>query len=173
MTIIQNADQADIEEIISLYHQATEYQKSVAKKHWKGFEREMIINDIEGKNQWKIIVDDVITCIFCTSFSDPLIWAEKNSDPAVYLHRIATRPDFRGKGFMKQIVNWTTDFAFQNNKKFIRMDTGSGNDKLNNYYIRCGFDFLGTTTLSQTKGLPEHYKDGTSSLFQLNLSTLV
>ncbi|GLU51390.1 GNAT family N-acetyltransferase [Dyadobacter frigoris] len=173
MTTIRNANLANLEEIILLYHQATEYQKSVAKKYWKGFDKEMIVNDITGKNQWIITIDDQIACIFCTTFSDPLIWSEKNNDPAVYLHRIATKPDFRGQGFMKQIVCWVTGFALKNDKKFIRMDTGSGNDKLNNYYISCGFDFLGTTALSHTKGLPEHYKDGTSSLFQLDLSILV
>ena len=171
--MIRNADLDDLDKIISLYQLATEYQKSVAKKYWKGFDKEMIINDITENNQWKIVIDNDIACIFCTAFSDPLIWREKNSDPAVYLHRIATNPDFRGKGFMKQIVSWTTDFALKNNKRFIRMDTGSGNDKLNDYYISCGFDFLGTTALIQTDGLPEHYKDGTSSLFQLDLSILV
>ncbi len=173
MTTIKNANLADLQEIILLYKAATEYQKSVAKKFWKGFDREMIIDDIIEKRQWKIMINDKIACIFCTTFNDPLIWLEKNDDPAVYLHRIATNPDFRGQGFMKQIVSWTTDFALKNNKKFIRMDTGSGNDKLNNYYISYGFDFLGTTVLNQTKGLPEHYKDGTSSLFQLDLSILV
>lgn len=171
--MIKNANLTDLKEIIALYQDATEYQKSVAKKHWKGFEREMIIEDIMDKKQWKITVDGNLACIFCTTFSDPLIWLEKNDDPAVYLHRIATKPDFRGQGFMKQIISWTIDFALKNNKKFIRMDTGSGNDKLNNYYISCGFEFLGTTALTQTKGLPEHYKDGTSSLFQLDLSILV
>ncbi|MCF0054913.1 N-acetyltransferase [Dyadobacter sp. CY356] len=133
----------------------------------------MIITDILENHQWKIMVDNQIACIFCTTFSDPSIWLEKNNDPAVYLHRIATRPAFRGMGFVKQIVAWTTAFALKNNKRFIRMDTGSGNDKLNNYYISCGFEYLGITTLSDTEGLPEHYKDGTSSLFQLDLSILV
>lgn len=171
--MIRNANLDDLEEIILLYHQATEYQKSVAKKYWKGFDKEMIINDITENNQWKIMIGNDIACIFCTAFSDPLIWLERNSDPAVYLHRIATNPDFRGTGFVKQIISWATGYALKNNKSYIRMDTGSGNDKLNNYYISCGFDFLGTTALAHTEGLPEHYKDGTSSLFQLDLSILV
>lgn len=173
MTTILNAALTDLSDIITLYHQATEYQKSVAKKYWKGFDQEMIIHDIKGGNQWKIMAGNDIACIFCTTFSDPYIWLEKNNDPAVYLHRIATHPAFRGMGFMKQITDWTTGFALKNNKQYIRMDTGSGNEKLNNYYISCGFEYLGITTLTNTESLPAHYKDGTSSLFQLDLSILV
>nr|WP_233167130.1 GNAT family N-acetyltransferase [Pedobacter sp. ASV2] len=115
------------------------------------------------------MIDGQVASIFCISFSDPHIWLERNKDPAIYLHRIVTNPSFRGRGFVKIIVEWVTQYARKNDKRFIRMDTGSGNEKLNSYYISCGFKYLGITHLDNTDTLPDHYKVGSSSLFEIDI----
>ncbi|MFE3849165.1 GNAT family N-acetyltransferase [Flavobacterium sp. LB3P45] len=164
---VENSVIGDIDVIFKLYDEGTAYQKSVAKKHWKGFERSLIEAEIGESRQWKIIVDGEIACVFAITYSDPFIWEEKDKEPSIYIHRIATNPFFRGNGFTKRIVAWAKEFALENEKRFIRMDTGSGNDKLNNYYISCGFTYLGITEYQVTDSLPEHYKGGSSSLFEI------
>lgn len=166
---IINSTMADIDAIFSLYDAGTTYQKSVAKKHWKGFEKSMIETEIGEKRNWKIVIDEEIACIFSITFEDAAIWQKKNEDPAIYIHRIATNPLYRGSSFVKHIVSWAKNYAATLEKSFIRMDTGSGNEKLNNYYISCGFTYLGITELTGTADLPEHYKDGSSSLFEIKL----
>ncbi|HVI48464.1 MAG TPA: GNAT family N-acetyltransferase, partial [Chitinophaga sp.] len=135
----------------------------------RGFERSLVEQEIAEQRQWKIIIDGKIACVFVTTFNDPVIWREKDSDPAVYLHRIATNRAFRGQHFVKQIVTWTKAFAAQHNKLYIRMDTGAGNDKLNNYYVSCGFNYLGISVRENSEGLPAHYQQGASSLFEINM----
>lgn len=159
----------DIDTIFSLYDAGTRYQKSVAKKHWQGFERTLIEKEMQENRQWKIVEEDAIACVFAIAFSDPLIWKEKDKDPAVYLHRIATNPLFYGNGYVKHIIAWAKEYALRNGKSFIRMDTGSGNEKLNNYYVSCGFTYLGITEIGEADDLPSHYKGGSSSLFELKL----
>ncbi len=56
---------------------ATEYQKSKASVAWPEFGRDLVIEEIEEKRQWKIIVDDTVACVFATAFNDPFIWQEK------------------------------------------------------------------------------------------------
>ncbi|WP_183557458.1 GNAT family N-acetyltransferase [Mucilaginibacter sp. SP1R1] len=169
MKILQSTHE-DTEAIMRLYDAGTDHQKKVAKKHWQGFEKSLVEKEIGEQNQWKIVIDGEIACVFATAFCDPFIWQEKDEDPAVYLHRIATNPQFRGMHFVKHIVAWTKEYALQNGKAYIRMDTGSGNDKLNNYYVSCGFTYLGVTEYPVTDQLPEHYNDGCSSLFEINLN---
>lgn len=159
----------DIETIFKLYNDGTEYQKTVAKKHWKGFERSVIQTEIAEKKHWKILVDEQVACIFAITFSDPYIWQEKNKDPAIYIHRIVTNPAFRGKCFVKIIIEWAKAYAGQHSKLFIRMDTGSGNEKLNNYYVKCGFNYLGIIEIKNAEDLPKHYIGGSSSLFEIRL----
>lgn len=166
---IVNSTPEDIETIFKLYDEGTAYQKTVAKKHWKGFRRSLIETEIREKRQWKIMVENEVACVFAITFNDPFIWEEKDKDPAIYIHRIATNPLFRGHSFVKHIIEWAKEYAKDKDRYYIRMDTGSGNDKLNNYYIHCGFTYLGIIHLDDTGNLPEHYKGGSSSLFEIKI----
>ncbi|NSL87671.1 GNAT family N-acetyltransferase [Chitinophaga solisilvae] len=166
---IMNSTHEDMDAIFQLYEAGTAYMKQVARKHWQGFDRNMVAREITEGRQWKILVDGVVACVFVTTFHDPLIWQEKDKDPAIYLHRIATHPAFRGQGMVRHIAAWAATHARKHNKQYIRMDTGSGNDKLNQYYISCGFTYLGIVATPDTPELPAHYRNGSSSLFEIKL----
>ena len=166
---IQNSIIEDLDFILDLYKSATAYQKERFISHWPEFEREMVVNEIVEKRQWKMIIDSEVVCIWATTFSDPLIWEDKNIDPSVYIHRITTNPNFRGKGFVKIIVEWSKNYATENGKNFVRMDTVGENHKLIEHYTACGFDFLGLSKLINTDGLPQHYHNAVVSLFELKV----
>lgn len=166
---IINSVPADIDVIFHLYDAGTAYQKKMNGRHWLGFDRALIETDIEEKRLWKIVENDQLVCVFTITFQDPFIWQEKDKDPSIYIHRISVHPDFRGKGYVKNIVDWAKDYAASLHLKFIRMDTGSGNDKLNNYYVSCGFNYLGVVSSLPSEELPAHYKVGGSSLFEIAL----
>jgi RimJ/RimL family protein N-acetyltransferase len=171
MTIL-NSELTDIDFIFNLYEEGTKYQKKVALKHWQGFDRSLIEQEIEEKRQWKIMVQNEIACVFAITFDDIHIWSEKNIDPSIYIHRISTNPKFRGQHFVKRIVAWAKEYALAHDKLYIRMDTGSGNEKLNNYYISCGFNYLGVVHLGDAQELPAHYRNGSSSLFEIRVELL-
>jgi TatD DNase family protein len=54
---IQNSSIEDIDFILDLYKSATAYQKERFISHWPEFEREMVVNEIVEKRQWKMIID--------------------------------------------------------------------------------------------------------------------
>ncbi|WP_109434944.1 GNAT family N-acetyltransferase [Aquimarina sp. AU119] len=166
---IQNSTLDDISVILKLYGYATSYQIRMGAIPWPKFEKEMIQKEIDTEQQWKIIIDNQIACVWMTTFDDPYIWEERNEDPSVYIHRIATNPDFRGHHFVKSIISWACNYAKENNKSFIRMDTAGHNDKLISYYTNCGFTFLGANTLKNTKELAEHYKNAPINLFEMKV----
>ena len=160
----------DIDTLFILYDAATVYQRKVGIKNWQGFERRLVESEIAEGRQYKIVEDGKIACVFVITYQDPLIWGAADADPAIYIHRIATHPDFRGRSYVKHIVGWARKHAADHGKTFIRMDTGSGNEKLNSYYVGCGFAYKGVTGIQETDGLPEHYKNGTFSLFEIDLT---
>jgi ribosomal protein S18 acetylase RimI-like enzyme len=166
---IQNSTIDDLEFIFDLYGSATAYQKERFISHWPEFDRDMVTNEIAEKRQWKLIIEGEIVCIWATTFSDPLIWVDKDADPSVYIHRISTNPNCRGKAYVKQIVVWAKLYAIQNNKKFIRLDTVGENQKLIQHYTSFGFNFLGLSQLTNTADLPKHYHNATVSLFELSV----
>lgn len=168
--IIENSHPRDIGEIFRLYRLATDFQKTKNIVLWPEFERSMIENEIAENRQWKITIYDEVACIWAIAFSDPQIWREKNADPAVYIHRIATNPKFRGQNLVAEIVEWAKKYAKENQKRFIRMDTVGENTPLINYYKKCGFAFLGLTKLGNTDELPGHYHNAEVSLFEIDVS---
>jgi GNAT superfamily N-acetyltransferase len=166
---IQNSANKDIQEIFRLYNIATDFQKSKFIVHWPEFELNLVQTEIDENRQWKIIIDDKIACVWATTFNDPQIWEERNHDPAVYIHRIAVNPEFRGQNLVQQIAEWAKQYALSNEKRFVRMDTVGENTGLINYYTKCGFEFLGLLKLQNTEGLPAHYDNATVSLFQIEV----
>ena len=67
-----------------------------------------------------------------------------------------------------KIIEWAREYCAINEKQFIRMDTWGDNQKLINYYVKCGFKFIGIVPLENTEGLPSHYK-GSLALFEIKL----
>ena len=168
---IQNSNINDIDEIFRLYKIATDFQKTKFTSHWPVFKRALIENEISKHTQWKIIADGKIACVWATTFSDPQIWEERNEDPSVYIHRIATNPNFRGNNLVGKIVEWAKLYAAENQKDFIRMDTVGDNSGLIGHYTKCGFNFLGLLKLKNSRGLPAHYENATVSLFEISINS--
>ena len=163
---IQNSNAADLSKIFELYRIATEYMKSKNQVAWPEFSRNMIVKEIEEQRQWKLIINDTVACVWATSLSDESIWGAKNNDPSVYIHRIATSPDFRGQKLVKQIVSWANEYCIKNNLNFVRMDTVGVNKGLIGHYQKFGFEHTETKELEFVGDLPDHYKEGPVCLFQ-------
>lgn len=167
---IINSQAADIDDIFRLYDEGAKYQvQQGVKIYWKGFDRSMVAQEISEQRQWKLVADGKIVCVFVTTFNDALIWGSKDREPSLYLHRIATHPEYRGRGFVKEIIAWAMQYGRENHKHYLRLDTGAGNEKLNNYYVSCGFTYLGVAAIPDPAGLPAHYQDGKFAIFQLPL----
>ena len=167
---IENCTKTDLPEIFRLYSKASEYQKSKQTVVvWPTFETQLVETEIAEQRQWKLICDEQIACVWATAFSDAQIWEERNNDAAIYIHRIATDPGFRGKNFVSVIVEWARQYAKNNGKNFVRLDTLGNNIKLIEYYTIAGFSFLGIFDLKNTKGLPAHYHNMPVCLFEIKV----
>lgn len=169
---IEHCTLADLDEIMHSYAAATLYQKERYEVTWPVFDPAMIKATIEEKHQWKMLQDGQTVCFWTTTFDDPFIWGEKNNDPAVYIHRISTSNHFRGNNLVQQIVEWAKNFALENNKVYIRMDTVGENKKLIAHYTKSGFTFLGMLPLNNTNSLPAHYHNASVALFELKVQLI-
>lgn len=167
---IANSSVKDIPKIFELYKLATDYQKiKFPQNQWPVFDEKMIKREINENRQFKLLNQNEIACIWAITYSDPQIWEGSENDTAIYIHRIATNPAFRGNNFVKAIVDWAKHFAPEHNKQFIRMDTCGENVKLINHYTKSGFKYLGIKRLKNTSELPSHYHDAEVCFFEINL----
>lgn len=167
---ITNSTLDDIPEIFRLYQLATDYQKiTFAGNIWPEFDQDFIATEVIENRQFKIMIDHKIACIWAITYNDAAIWEEKENNDAIYIHRIATNPDFRGNNFVQIIADWSKDFVKKENKKFVRMDTCGQNDRLINHYKNCGFDFLGMKKLKDSSGLQKHYHNADVCFFEIEV----
>ena len=167
---ILNSVSSDIPEIFRLYDLATAYQREkFPENEWPDFEPDFIAKEVEESRQFKIVIDDKIACIWAITYNDAEIWEEKENNDAIYIHRIATNPEFRGNNFVKIIADWSKEFAKEKNRKFVRMDTCGNNVNLINHYKNCGFDFLGMHRLKSSENLQAHYIDADVCFFEMEI----
>ncbi|MBU0695264.1 MAG: GNAT family N-acetyltransferase [Bacteroidetes bacterium] len=169
--IILNSELNDITAIFKLYQLATDFQKiKFPGNLWPVFGKELIIQEINENRQFKIVIDHKIACIWAITYQDAQIWEDSENESALYIHRIATNPEFRGRNFVQSIVDWSKNFAQKQNINFIRLDTCGRNDQLINHYKKCGFNFLGMKKLKNTSELPSHYHDAEVCYFEIELA---
>jgi ribosomal protein S18 acetylase RimI-like enzyme len=167
---IKNSTLEDIDTIFELYAIAVSYQKiKFPDNHWPEFDRQLVETEILENRQWKLLINGEIACVWATTFSDPEIWEERNIDPSIYIHRIATNPNFRGQNFVGKIVNWSKKYAQLTDKQLIRLDTCGDNQGLIKHYTNSGFTFLGMKRLKSAANLPAHYVNADVCFFEINL----
>lgn len=167
---IENSILEDMPIIFNLYQQATAYMISKNEVAWPEFSQELVKTEIQENRQWKLVINNEIACIWATALNDELIWGAQNNEPALYIHRIATNQNCRGQNLVKQVVNWADAYAKENKLDYLRIDTVGLNKGLISHYGKFGFQFLGTKSLQNTHGLPDHYTKGPVCLFQKDVS---
>lgn len=168
---IKNSELKDQATIFDFYRTATAYMKSKNQVAWPEFSQEMVSNEIRSLNQWKLLIDEKIACIWATALEDELIWGPSNNEPSLYLHRIATHPDFRGQKLVQHLLDWADGFGRENKLMYLRMDTVGLNKGLINHYESLGFAFLGAKELEDVSNLPAHYGEGPVCLFERKVKT--
>ncbi|MEO6348745.1 MAG: GNAT family N-acetyltransferase [Aquaticitalea sp.] len=168
--LIINSKLNDIPEIFRLYKLATEFQKiKFPKNQWPEFDKELITAEVVENRQFKLIIETKIACVWAITYSDAQIWEDSENDTSIYIHRIATNPEFRGNNFVQAIVDWSKNYASNHNKQFIRMDTCGKNERLISHYKNSGFNFLGMKKLKNTSELPSHYHNAEVCFFEIEL----
>lgn len=167
---ITTSSLGDISEIFRLYALATDFQKiKFPQNQWPEFNRNLITTEITENRQFKLLIDNKVACVWAVTYSDPQIWEDRENEFSIYIHRIATNPEFRGNNFVQTIVDWSKKRAIKLNKKFIRMDTCGENKRLIQHYESCGFKYLGLKKLKNTTELPTHYQNAEVCFFEIQL----
>jgi ribosomal protein S18 acetylase RimI-like enzyme len=167
---IINTTKDDFEFTRFLFKEAISYQQRKNYPVWNGFDKEVIIKDIERQQQYKIISGHAILCIFSIVTSDPFIWRNKDKGDAIYLHRIVVNPLYKGNRQFAKIIQWAIDYAKQQKLKYIRMDTWAHNPNIIAYYKSFGFQFLENYKTSDSIEFALHQRNLELALLEYEIS---
>lgn len=156
----------DLPQVMGFFDAAILYQRARRQPEWPRFAPGFIAEEIMQGRHWKISDGQLTQGYFSVQYNDPVIWGERDTDPALYLHRIVANPELKGRGLMPALYDWALRHARKLGKQYVRMDTWGNNVRLRNYYTACGFIYIGQKQL-QPQGQPAaHYGGNCLSLFE-------
>nr|WP_245339023.1 GNAT family N-acetyltransferase [Paenibacillus shirakamiensis] len=87
--------------------------------------------------------------MFTLQKGDLEYWGNKNSDDYFYLHRLTVRESYRKLGLGEAIVHFAISYADREWGLGFRLDCQGNNMKLNRFYQKLGFRFMGTGIKNQ------------------------
>src|ERR1043165_4214498 len=94
----------DLAFVYELFDLSVKYQEARGYPSWKNYDKGALTQDVENKQQYKVIIDTQIGIVFSVRYNDKVIWREMDQGDAIYLHRIVVNPAFKGQKLFGQIL---------------------------------------------------------------------
>lgn len=85
---------------------------------------------------------------------DQELWREEGHESSIYLHRLNINREVAGGNLGEAIVRWAESGIRFPGKDRIRLDCVAGSAKLNEFYLKCGYTYIGTAV----NGMGEYSK---------------
>jgi GNAT superfamily N-acetyltransferase len=77
-------------------------------------------------------------CMALTDY-DPIYWPDIPKGESLYLHKVAVKRSFAGKGFSKELIDFAKNIAHKLNIKTLRLNCNQHRSKLRAIYEKEGF----------------------------------
>ena len=127
-------------------------------EHYPSLEK--LKKDIENQELYVFEEENmIIAIIVLTPNMDEVYrnidWLSK-TDNNLYVHRLATHPEFWGKGYARKIMDFAEEFAKNKNFTSIRLDTFSKNIRNQKFYEARGYTKLGEVYFPHKNEYPFH-----------------
>lgn len=162
LTIVK-ASGEDIGLIQDILTQAVKYKVDHGDMAWgtKAYSEAEAKRLVDSGNAYVAMLGDEVVGTFLLQWEDDIIWDDHGSN-AGYIHQLAIKNGFHGKGLGKQVINWAGQEAIKNGKEFLRLDCNDNNTGLCAYYEGQGFRQVGL------KSIPA-YNNYTAALYERQL----
>lgn len=81
--------------------------------------------------------------------ADPELWGN-DAGECLYLHTLAVRPDLRGTGLGRWMLEWVESSARERRKTRVRLDCLAHSESLRHYYREAGYEERGVKQMNAT-----------------------
>jgi GNAT superfamily N-acetyltransferase len=123
--------------------EATAYVAKLGFEQWPvPFPQDELAHRIERGELYLVDVDGEPAATLTLLWDDPAFWGERPPD-AVYLHKLAVRRSFAGRGLGAAIVEWVDEHAASAGRGYVRLDCQREDVGIRSYYERLGFEHRG------------------------------
>jgi GNAT superfamily N-acetyltransferase len=157
---IIKAEKEHFDILLEIFLEAAHWLRTNGLSQWShfldGYGRDDILDSINNRTTLLIVKDEKVVGTVTVQLSpdewDQHIWGGIDLDSSIFIHRIALTRSHSGKGLGQKIINWIErEIEFPINKKFIKLDCVGDNQRLNDYYLMIGFQYLGSSEDGHSK----------------------
>jgi GNAT superfamily N-acetyltransferase len=140
---VRPATVADVPVAAAILDEASAYVHTLGFGHWHvPFPQDELVHRLERGELYVVDVDGQTAATLTLLWDDPAFWGERPPD-AVYLHKLAIRRAFAGRGLGAAIVDWVDGHAASAGRRYVRLDCQREDPGIRSYYERLGFEHRG------------------------------
>jgi GNAT superfamily N-acetyltransferase len=132
----------EVDEVCSVLLEAASWLEGRGMPLWRSSELEAsrVRPDVEGGSFVLARWDGDSAGTFKFQLTDPQFWPEVGDDSA-FVHRLAVRRKFAGRGVSTAMLAWAADRALSLGRTYLRLDCDARRPPLRDFYERHGFVF--------------------------------
>jgi len=147
--VIRPATAEEVPLAAAILDEATAYVATKGFEQWpvpypqdelRGRQRagELLVYELDGE----------VAAVFVLQRDDVPFWGERPAD-ALYLHKLAVRRSFAGRGIGTQVVEWALARTREEGRSFLRLDCMRDNPEIRAYYEALGFTARGEVDIGR------------------------
>ena len=141
MIEVKQASLPDLDTISSILKEAAEWLRATGRLMWRDDELDpqRIYQDVAAGlfNLARYDGEPAGTIKF--QLEDARFWPDLPGNDAAYVHRIAVRRQFAGKGISTRMLEWAVNHAAALGRSYLRLDCEADRQELRAIYERFGF----------------------------------
>ncbi|MGV8085373.1 MAG: GNAT family N-acetyltransferase [Candidatus Bilamarchaeum sp.] len=158
--MIRKASSADLNSIYSLLADCSAWLSQNGFHHWIGaIDKAKLMQNIEAGNVYLIEENECILATINLSTSAPTysesIWPNSK---AIYISKLAVTPSYMGKGYAVSLLEFAENLAKKGNINILHLDCVSHYKKLNDFYLKRGFTYVGSAKIDSRGTLCNFYE---------------
>ncbi|MEM8531590.1 MAG: GNAT family N-acetyltransferase [Chloroflexota bacterium] len=138
------ATDTDLDTVASIYEDTAQWLLARGIARWTAvIPRELLAQRIGRGETYLAKYEQHTVATMSVQEEDRLIWGDMPPD-ALYLHGLAVRRAFTGRGVGVALLRWAEQHAALKGKIYLRLDCMGDNPRLVQYYKDAGFTHLRT-----------------------------
>ena len=129
----------DLARVISILEDASAWLRDRGLDQWPTrFAPDPIAQAIKRGEVFMALVEGQVAGTLTLQWADPTVWRGVPDD-AGYVHRLAIRREFGGRGLGYAMLHWAGQTVVEAGRRFLRLDCWAENRALCRYYENVGF----------------------------------
>ena len=163
MKMIRLAKEEDLKSIIEIVNEIKMDMKEEQNPQWhSGYPLlEDFKRDFEKNNLYVLEEDKTIyafVCIMEDMDDDYEQVPNRTKEKSYIIHRLAVDKNIRNKGYAKSLIKYAENIALDNRAFYLKGDTEIHNQKMNQLFLKLGFQKKGELHWSDNDGTYNYYE---------------